>query len=374
MSPLPPRPELWTLDPTVLHLNHGSYGGVPRRTQEVAAALRAETESNPLAWFRGLPARVTEARTKLAFYLGTDPAGFALISNASAGVTAALATVPIPVGSTVVVTDHAYGAVRYACERFARLNGAEVRTVAVPLEITDDELVALIGDAIDGRTAVVVLDQITSGTAMVFPVAKAAQLCRQAGVPLIVDGAHAPAQLDEPAADGADFWTGNFHKWPCSPRGTAGVVVAERWRDRTVPLVASWSEYDAMPERFDQQGTADYVSWLAAPTSLEVLAGLDWPRRRGELTALLEEACWIVAKALGTRVPDQVSPAPLMRLVDLPSSITDADAFRQQVVRDAGAEITVTGYGDRKFIRLSAHAYNTPRDYELLADRLRVLL
>jgi isopenicillin-N epimerase len=42
--------------------------------------------------------------------------------------------------------------------------------------------------------------------------------------------------------------------------------------------------------------------------------------------------------------------------------------------REIKAEITLTGFDDRIFVRLSAHAYNSARDYELLAERLPTLL
>jgi isopenicillin-N epimerase len=231
VTELSPRPDLWSLDPTVLHLNHGSYGAVPRPTQEYQTLLRAETEANPMLWFRSVADRLIESRRELADYLHTDPAGFALIPNASAGVTVALATIPIPVGSRIVLTNHTYGAVRYAAERFARANQAEVVVVDVPLEADDDTVVAVIKAELDERTAALIVDQISSATAMVFPIRRLVEACD--GIPVIVDGAHAPGLIDEPAADGADFWTGNFHKWPASPRATAGLVVAEKWRTST---------------------------------------------------------------------------------------------------------------------------------------------
>lgn len=374
-----PRPDLWSLDPEVLHLNHGSFGAVPRRTQEVAARLRDQTEANPMAWFRTLQDRLADSRLALAGYLGADPDGFALVSNASAGVTSALGTLltagRISRGSKIVITDQAYGAVRFACERYARIGGAEIVTVVVPVEATDDQIVAAVGGAVDDQTAVVVVDQITSGTAMVFPVDRLVVLCRDTGVPVIVDGAHAPGHLDDPIPSDADFWTGNFHKWPCAPRGTAGLAVAPQWRELAVPPVVSWMEYEAMPERFDYQATNDYVAWLAAPTSLEVLAELDWSRRRTELAAMLDEGAAVVAKAIGTAVAEPARPAPLMRLVEVPLDGEDAlEPFKAQAALEIAAELTVTAYGDRTFLRLSAHAYNSPTDYELLADRLPSLL
>ncbi|MFI5695033.1 aminotransferase class V-fold PLP-dependent enzyme [Kribbella sp. NPDC051586] len=376
MTVLSPRPDLWTLDPGVLHLNHGSYGAVPRRTQELMAALRVEMDANPMVWFRTVADRLTTSRLALASFLETDPAGFALVPNASAGVTVALATLPIPAGSRIVLTDHTYGAVRYAAERYARERQAEIVIVSIPLEADDETVVSLIADRLDDAS-VLIVDQITSGTAKVLPVDALVAAAHERGVPIVVDGAHAPALIDAPAAAGADFWTGNFHKWPAAPRATAGLVVAERWRTATMPLIVSWSEYDErMPERFDMQGTYDYVPWIAAPESLRVLSDLDWPTRRPQLTALVEEGARILAKSLGTGVAEVVHPPAAMRLVELPSSVdlSGGDALKMRISRELNAEITFTGFENRRFIRLSAHAYNSLKDYETLSALLPALL
>jgi len=340
------------------------------------AALRAEAEANPMLWFRSVPDRLTASRLSLASYLETDPAGFALVPNASAGVTAALATLPISAGSRIVLTNHAYGAVLYAAQRFASANQAEVVVVDVPLEADDETVVSLVVAELD-QAAVLVVDQISSATAMVFPIAGLVAACRERGVPIVVDGAHAPGLIDAPAADGADFWTGNFHKWPSAPRATAGLVGGEKWRSAARPLIVSWSEHDErLPERFDMQGTYDYAPWIVAPESLRVLDELDWPVRRSQLSAMIDEGARVVAKALGTGVAQVVRPAATMRLVELPSSVdlTAAEYLKARVSRELKAEITLTGFDGRGFIRLSAHAYNSPRDYEELSERLpRVL-
>ncbi|PZF81142.1 aminotransferase class V-fold PLP-dependent enzyme [Jiangella anatolica] len=374
-----PRPELWALDPAVLHLNHGSWGAVPRAALDAAASLRAESEANPAAWFRSLPSRVAAARRELARWVGADEDGFALVPNVSAGVTVALSAVDVPAGGRIVVTSHCYGAVRFAAERFARLRGATVVEVPVPLTASADEVVELVSPAIEGAD-VVLLDQITSATATVFPVSSLVALCRAAGVPVIVDGAHAPGLVASPAAVGADFWTGNFHKWACAPRGTAGLVVAPEWRSRTLPPVVSWAEHAAaLPDRFDWQATADYVPWLAAPASLAVLDTLAWPALLPDLVSMLDDGAAVVAAALRTSVPVLAAPAPAMRLVALPPSVRIEDkaaeeALRGRIARDARAEVNVTVHEGRGFLRLSAHAYNGARDYELLAARLPALL
>jgi isopenicillin-N epimerase len=155
--------------------------------------------------------------------------------------------------------------------------------------------------------------------------------------------------------------------------------VAEQWRTATLPLIVSWSENDErLPERFDQQGTADYAPWIAAPESLRVLAELEWPRRRSELSAMLDESAKLLAKALGTSLGEVAHSAATMRLVELPfdgvPSPEAGEAFKAKVSRDLKAEITLTAFDSRVFVRLSAHAYNSAQDYQRLAEQLPSLL
>ena len=79
--------ELWTLDPTVTHLNHGSFGGCPRPVLAVQAAWRVEMESNPVLFFmKTLQPALEHSRRTLADFVGATPAGLVFVPNATAGV------------------------------------------------------------------------------------------------------------------------------------------------------------------------------------------------------------------------------------------------------------------------------------------------
>jgi isopenicillin-N epimerase len=371
----------WDLDPTRAHLNHGSFGAVPRRVRSAQAEWRGQVDSNPMGFFRlARRAAVAEARLAAADFLSVDPASLALVSNATAGVSTVLAALRLRPGDEVMITDHAYGAVRIAATRFAESAGGQVVTAGLPLTAADDEVVAALADHITPATRVVVLDQVSSPTARLFPVRQVAELTRAHGAALLVDGAHVPGMLDpEIESSGADFWVGNFHKWAFAAHSVAGLWVAPAWRHTIRPLVASWSESEPYPACFDQQGTLDDSAWLSLPVALDFYRQLGVDRLRNHNATLAAHAQSVVAAALGVQAPPGSDDVPQsMRLVPLPHGTATAEdgaaALYERIAAELRTEVAVVRWSGRAWLRLSAQVYNRPADYERLAAGLPALL
>src|SRR5580704_19651799 len=81
----------WCLDPSVVYLNHGSFGACPSAVLEAQAALRSEMEREPVDFLVAkLPARLDAARDTLSAFLGAAPQDVVFVPNATAGVNAVL--------------------------------------------------------------------------------------------------------------------------------------------------------------------------------------------------------------------------------------------------------------------------------------------
>jgi isopenicillin-N epimerase len=375
---------LFSLDPAVSYLNHGSFGAVPIGVQRVQQRLRDEIEANPLKFHaQGLLDRIIHTRRHLAAFLGADPDGSALVPNTTAAVSLVLQSVRLESGDEVLLTDHAYGAVALATRREVRRAGATARTVALPMGATDPEIVSRIRAALrPGKTKLLIVDQITSTTATAFPVRDIAAAARQHDIPVLVDAAHVPGMLPvDVSAIGADFWVGNLHKWAFAPRGTALLAVAPQWRRRIDPLVVSWEQEQGFPLSVEFQGTLDYTPWLAAPTGLFTLRTLGWDAVRAHNAALAAYGQRVVGAALGLAAADLPQPgAPdvAMRLVPLPAGLAstppEAYALRQHISDKLAVETAVNAWGGRGLLRLSAQVYNRADEYDRFAERLPQLL
>lgn len=351
--------DLWALDPAITYLNHGAFGAAPRPVLEAQDRVRAELESDPTAFYvHTFDRRLAEVREYLATFLRADPEGLAFVTNATAGMQSVLASLA---PRAVVATDHVYVGIRRQLER----SGARVTEVAVPLEAP----AAPVLDAITDDTDLVVVDQIASPTTSVFPVAEIVRGAHERGVPVLVDAAHAPGMFE--IDHGADFWTGNLHKWCCAPKAAAVLHVAPAYRDRIRPPITSNLAGQGFLREFDWQGVVDLTALLAAPTAIDLLGGIGWESIRARNSALARDGAALVAETIGTSSfhAEGVSMALVDPGPDL--SYDEGLALHRRLYDEHRIQVPLTWWRERAWLRLSAQLYNELADYERLAELLR---
>lgn len=390
------RPDLWHLDPEVVHLNHGSFGAVPEPVLDAQRRAALDIERSPERFYRSDLARAIDTvRAEVAAFLDTDPEGLALVQNATEAVQVALGAVDLRPGSEIVITDHAYGWVRAAVERACLERGALLRLVALPMPTGAAEgaepapgdergmsfasqVTRAIADALTQRTALVVIDQITSASALVMPVEAviAAVGAFDAAIPVLVDGAHAPGLVDSPVPAGAAFWVGNMHKWAFSARTAAALVVAPAYRERTQPLVSSAGSAAGYPRSFAYLGTQDPSAYLALPESLafpETYLGMSFAELRRRNSALLDQGLGRLTALLGVR-PTLATGLP-MRTVALGVAGSDATATEWTTgLREAGVEVAITSVAAELHARVSVQAYVALDDFDRLGEAMAPFL
>lgn len=362
------------LDPDVLHLNHGAFGTVPVAVREAQRGWQERSESNPHRFNREeLPGLITQARSQAAAFLGVETAATALVRNVSEAVSAVLASLDLAEGDEVVLGNHAYGAVRKAVEHWVARRGVVLVEAAFAIDAIDDVVVTAYSSVVTARTRLVIVDQITSPTAMQLPVAA---IAAAVDAPVLADAAHVPGSLrTDIAALGVTYWVGNLHKWAFTSRGTAVLWVDQSARASTWPLVLSWQIEGDLGQRFDYPGTWDYSAWLALGAGLDFWRGLGGWDMVGRCRDLAGTGQRLVADALGTPLDGLAGTwSPTMRLVRLPdgqvSDRDDVQALYERLSVKHGIEVAPVAFGGLGYLRIAAAAYNTVDDYERLATAL----
>jgi isopenicillin-N epimerase len=202
-------------------------------------------------------------------------------------------------------------------------------------------------------------------------VARIAALARSAGVPILVDGAHAPGHipLDVPALH-ADWYTGNAHKWLFAPRGCGLLWTAPRRQNLTRPAVLSHGIDQGYTAAFDWIGTRDPTPWLCFETA--ALAHDDFGGRKlmADNKSLAAVAAQRLAAALDAHVtaPDAMRGAMAAFLLENCRATDESAAAIRRTLWERDRIIApVYCFAGRLCFRVSAQLYNGTRDYEALA-------
>lgn len=370
---------MFLLSPDVVYLNHGSFGACPRPVFETYQAWQLELERQPVDFLRRrYNALLGEAREVLGQYLGADPDDLTYLPNASTAVNTVARSVRFSPGDEILATNHEYGAMDRVWRFIAQKTGARYIQAAVPLPVVSPtEVIDAVWSRVTPRTRLLFLSHITSPTAIILPVEELVRRAREAGILTFVDGAHAPGQIPlDLEALGADFYTGNCHKWLLAPKGAAFLYARRERQDLLEPLVVSWGWGMARGGRsrliteHEYQGTRDIAAWLAVPAAIRFQQEHRWPGVRLACRALLGEARRRVQALTGLPplVPDDPSWFVQMAAMELPAS--DPDALQSRLWREHRIEVPVIPWQGRTLLRVSIQAYNGPSDVDRLLEAL----
>lgn len=379
--------DRFLLDPTVTYLNHGTVGAPPRVVIEHQRALQDEIERQPaqfllreLADFEanGNPANphMRVAAEAVADFVGADPDLFGFVENATTGANAVLQSFPFEPGDEILATNLGYGAVTKAAQHAAERAKATVRTFDLPAPgaPVDDFVIATI-EALTPTTRLIVIDHITAETALVLPIQRIVEECRERGIATLVDGAHAPGAIDlDVESIGADFYVANLHKWLFTPRSCGFVVATPEHAGTLHPTVISWGYGNGLAAEFDLLGTRDPSPALTAPKAIDVWK--EWGGR--EILRHNHDLVWRSARALSdiwatpfTTPEEMIGPMAYVSLPpDLGSTKADAVALQSSLLADDRIEIPIFAHGGRLRCRVSTQIYNDDTDIAFLVDAI----
>jgi isopenicillin-N epimerase len=378
--PAPIRPDLkseWLLDPKITFLNHGSFGATPKCVFVEQTRWRLRIEAEPVELLgRRAASLLEEARKPIGQWLGMGPNDFGFVTNATEGINAILQSIKLRPQDELLTTTHVYHAVRQAMKHAARRAGAGYREVEVPLPVASPGQIAeRVISAITSATRLLVVDHITSPTAIVFPIAPISAECARRGIDLLIDGAHAPGSLplDVPAT-GAAYYAGNLHKWACAPKGCGFIWAREDRQADIHPLIVSHFLGEGFSREFGWQGTRDMSGWLAVPRALQFMSDLGW---EAVMTHNHSMAAWAhqmlceawnvspISSCDGTMLASMATlplPGPLGEL-----SESDATIIQQKLYDEHRIEAPLMRWGGRTYIRPCCQVYNFPEEYQRLA-------
>ncbi|HYR35058.1 MAG TPA: aminotransferase class V-fold PLP-dependent enzyme [Burkholderiales bacterium] len=362
------------LEPGVDFLNHGSFGAAPLEVLDAAARWREQMEANPDRFLRqALPDALRNAARELARFVHASGDDLVFVENATSAVNAVLRSLEFTPGDEILINSQSYGAVRQAVRYVCERSGAKAIEphVAIPVSGSPQLL-----PAITGRTRLLIVDHISSPTGLVWPVKEIVAAARERGVRVLVDGAHAPGQLDlDVPALGADWYTGNCHKWLYAPRGCAFLWSDREHQSLVHPLPISHGYGSGYIQEFDWPGTRDFSPWLAAGAGIRFLQELGADAVRRYCRELAASAADKIAQAWRQPLAGPPALHASMMAIRLPDACQQAGATRDTARRLQSEfmdrhriAVAIMAIDGVLWARISAQVYNGPEDYDRLIE------
>jgi isopenicillin-N epimerase len=338
-------------------------------------------EASPIQFvLEELGGLLRERAGQLGQFLGAEAQDLVFVENATTGVNTALRAAGIQRGDEVVLLDHAYPAVVHAAGHVCKSVGARLVHAELPFPCPSPEaVIEALEASFSAETRLVIIDHVTSSSGLVLPLDALIRCCKERGVLVCVDGAHAPGMLPlNLEATGADWYTGNCHKWLWAPKGCAFLWTRPGLQAQTHPLVISLGYGQGYTQEFDWIGTRDVSAWLALSTALEFHQRLGAQAVRKHNHDLVLSGARLISEAWSVELPAPESMVGSLVTLPLPVSgeatVERGLNIRKNLYERHGVEVPVHPIGGRLWVRISAQIYNEYADYRVLAERLPTLL
>ena len=372
------------INPDITFLNHGSFGAVPKAVFEKYQDWQLQLERQPVEFLgRNATGLLEIARSKLADYLKTEPDNLVFVTNATIGINIITSSLKLTPGDEVLTSNHEYGAMDRSWQFQAEKHGFtyKVQPISTPIE-SEQQIVDQLWNAVTPHTKVIFLSHITSPTALIFPIKAICRKAKEHGILTVMDGAHAPGQIDLNLDDlGADFYTGNLHKWLCAPKGSGFLFVRPENQHLIEPLIVSWGWRSETPgkstfvDHHEWQGTRDISAFLTVPSAIQYQQENHWDIVR---STCHETACYAYHQlshltSLPPLYPDSRVFYDQMGIARLPSHL-DADKVKNDLYDHYKIEIPIIKWNAELLIRYSLQCYNNKEDIDKLIIGLRTII
>ena len=225
----------------------------------------------------------------------------------------------------------------------------------------------------NSNTKVIFLNQISSSTALIFPVKEICDKAQQLGLITIIDGAHVPGHIDLNISElNPDFYTGTLHKWMLAPKGSSFLYVKKEFQADIDPLVVSWGYESLAPSEsqfldyHEYQGTNDHSAYLCTPKVIEFLEQNNWKEKSKACKKIVLDNYQRFCDLVGTQPICPISEEFLGQMVSIPIRTEKPMELKELLYSKYKIQIPIMPLNGSIYMRYSINVYNSQEDLEVL--------
>jgi isopenicillin-N epimerase len=371
------------LDKNITFLNHGSFGACPKPIFEEYQRFQLELENEPVYFILKKQAEYLKvAKERLAIYIGCNANDFFFTPNPTFAINTIMRSLVLKEGDEILSTNHEYGAMDRTWNFYCKKSGAKYirQNISLPV-VSKEQILEEFWSGYTSKTKIIFLNQVSSATALIFPVKEICDKARELGLITIIDGAHVPGQMDLNITDlNPDFYTGTLHKWMLTPKGSSFLYVKQRFQEMLDPLVVGWGYESVSPgesqflDYQEYQGTRDISAFLCTPKVIGFLEENDWKAKAKECRKIVLNNYQRFCDLLGSEPICPINEGFLLQMASVPVKTSNPVGLKELLFNTYKIEIPVMTLNSDCFIRYSINAYNSQEDLDVLYNALQDII
>ena len=363
----------------ITYLNFGSFGACVKPVFEKYQQYQLELEQEPVLFITGTgPKYLQQSREALGQYLHADKDDLVYVTNPSFAVNTVARSMKLKAGDEVLTTNLEYGACDMTWNYYCEQTGAHYvrQPITLPLS-SKEQFVQELFKGVSPKTRLVFISHITSSTALRLPVEEVIAKAKTLGIPVFVDGAHAPGQtpLNLTKLD-VDYYTGACHKWMLTPKGSSFLYVKKEKQAAIDPLVISWGYKAAIPststflDYHQFNGTRDFSAFLTIPTAIGFMEENKWEQVSASCRQLVKDNAAKFFDITGGQALAPLTDDFILQLLSTEIKTSEPDKLHDLLFEKYKIQVPVMRHGDKVYLRYSINAFNNQEDLDKLATAL----
>jgi len=256
---------MYKIKPDYINLESGYYNMLPEDTLNNYLSIIKEVNFHASFYMRTRQFKERAVQNKLiAQFLGGSEEEIVLTRNTTESLDLIVSGYPWKSGDEAIFAEQDYGAMIDMFKQVSKRHGVVNKIISVPnIPKSDEEIVGIYEKAITPKTKLIMICHMINITGQILPVKKICDMAHKYGVEVMVDGAHAVAQIQFNIKElGCDYYGASLHKWLAVPLGVGVLFVKKEHQSKIWPLLG---ENDAVQgiNRLNHFGTNPVHTYLA---------------------------------------------------------------------------------------------------------------
>ena len=281
--------KAYRIKPDYINLESGYYNILPEETLEKHLKHIREINYQGAYYMRTKQFDDRKAMSKLvADLINCPPDDLILTRNTTESLDMIIGGYPWKAGDEAIFAIQDYGAMQDMFEQVSRRYGVVLKKLSLPLHpANDEEIVNLYASAITSKTKLLMVCHMVNVTGQILPIQKICDMAHAKGVEVMVDGAHAVAQIEFNLPDlHCDYYGASLHKWLAVPLGVGMLYVKPEHVSKIWPVFAENEAAAKGIERLNHIGTNPVHMHLAIKDAVSFYRQLGPARKEARLRYL----------------------------------------------------------------------------------------